>query len=155
MLGAFGDHVLTSIAETTSVARVERFQRVLRFIDARLTDSISLRDLAAQACLSPFHFSRAFLAATGISPHRYLTERRIRAAQEMIARGESSLAQIALASGLGSQGSFTRAFRKVTGLTPGQFREQCRHLPDKQEQQETHAEPQDLRRPCYSAVIGS
>jgi AraC family transcriptional regulator len=100
-------------------------KRVLDFIEAHLASDISLDDLAAEACLSPFHFSRLFREATGLSPCRYVTDRRIQAAQKMLAVDQSSLVQVALDTGFGSQAAFTRAFRKTTGLTPGQYRELC------------------------------
>jgi AraC family transcriptional regulator len=101
----------------------KRLQRVLDFIESRIAAEISLDDLAAEACLSPFHFSRVFRAATGMSPHRYVIERRIEAAKEKLRLGRSSLVEIALDTGFGSQANFTRAFRKMTGVTPGQYRE--------------------------------
>lgn len=100
-----------------------RLKRVLDFVEARLADDISLDDLAAEACLSPFHFSRLFRDATGLSPHRYVTDRRVQAAREKLAIDQSSLVEIALDAGFGSQANFIRVFRKVTGLTPGQYRE--------------------------------
>lgn len=100
-----------------------RLQRVLDLIEARLADEISLDDLAAEACLSPFHFSRLFREATGQPPHRYVTNRRVQVAQEKLARSHSSLVEIALDAGFGSQANFTRVFRKATRLTPGQYRE--------------------------------
>jgi AraC family transcriptional regulator len=103
----------------------KRLKRVLEFVEARLADDISLDDLAAEACLSPFHFLRLFRDATGLSPHRYLTSRRIKAAQAMLACRHASLVQTALDCGFSSQASFTRVFRKWTGLTPGQYREHC------------------------------
>lgn len=106
-----------------------RLKRVLDFIEARLADDISLDDLAAEACLSSFHFLRLFRDATGLSPHRYVTSRRIQAAQTMLARHHASLMQIAFDTGFSSQASFTRAFRKWTGLTPGRYRELCRRRP--------------------------
>jgi AraC family transcriptional regulator len=99
-----------------------RLKRVLDFVEARLGDDISLDDLAAEACLSPFHFSRLFRDATGKSPHRYLTERRIETAKRSLRADGASLAEIALDSGFGSQANFIRAFRKATGMTPGQQR---------------------------------
>ena len=84
------------------------------------------RDLAAEACLSPFHFSRLFRDATGLSPHRYVIERRIRAAQKMLSSTQSPLVDVALETGFGSQATFTRAFRQVTGVTPSQFRDPSR-----------------------------
>jgi AraC family transcriptional regulator len=99
-----------------------RLGRVLDLIEARLGSEISLDELAAEACLSPFHFARRFREATGKTPHRYVTERRIEVAKERLARGYASLVDISLDTGFGSQANFNRVFRKVTGLTPGQFR---------------------------------
>jgi len=102
-----------------------RLQRVLDYIEASLAADIRLEDLAAQACLSPFHFSRLFREATGLSPHRYVIDRRVQAARQELARINMSLVEIALEFGFGSQANFTRVFRKATGLTPGQYRELC------------------------------
>lgn len=101
----------------------KRLRRVLDFIESHLTDDISLDDLAREACLSPYHFSRLFHKATGRPPHRYLTERRIREAQKMLKSDGSSISTISLDTGFGSQSNFTRTFRKIAGVTPGQYRE--------------------------------
>jgi AraC family transcriptional regulator len=100
----------------------KRLKRVLDFVEARLSSDISLDDLAAEACLSPFHFARLFRLATGLTPHRYVTDRRIQVAKEKLALGQSSLVEIALDMGFGSQANFNRVFRKMTGQTPGQYR---------------------------------
>jgi AraC family transcriptional regulator len=102
-----------------------RLQRVLDHIEASLGFEIRLEELAAQACLSPYHFSRLFREATGLSPHRYVTERRVQAARGELARSNLSLVEIAMEFGFGSQANFTRVFRKATSLTPGQYRELC------------------------------
>jgi AraC family transcriptional regulator len=102
-----------------------RLQRVLDHIEASLAVDIRIEDLAAEACLSPFHFSRLFREATGLSPHRYVIDRRVHAARGELARSNLSLVEIALEFGFGSQANFTRVFRKATSLTPGQYRELC------------------------------
>jgi AraC family transcriptional regulator len=104
----------------------DKLKRVLDLVDCRFAEEIGLDELAAEACLSPFHFSRVFQNATGLSPHRYVTERRIREAKTKLAEGRLSLVEIALEAGFGSQGNFNRIFRKHTGLTPGEFRSQQR-----------------------------
>ncbi len=104
----------------------DKLKRVLDLIEDRLMEEIGLDELAREACLSPFHFSRLFQKATGLPPHRYLTERRVREAKAKLAEGRLSLVEIALESGFGSQGNFNRIFRRRTGLTPGQFRTQQR-----------------------------
>lgn len=100
----------------------KKLQRVLDFIELRLGEDITLEDLAGQACLSAFHFSRLFHEATGMPPHRYVVERRIEAARKMLLSERSTLAEIALEAGFGSQANFSRTFRKLTGMTPGQYR---------------------------------
>jgi AraC family transcriptional regulator len=100
-----------------------RLQRVLDFIEAQPASRLSLDDLAAEACLSPFHFSRLFREATGFSPNRYVTDRRIRAAKNKLALNHSALVEIALDTGFGSQANFIRVFRKAVGLTPRQYRD--------------------------------
>lgn len=100
----------------------EKLKRVLDLVDHRFAEEIGLDDMAAEACLSPFHFSRVFQKATGFSPHRYVTERRIQDAKAKLEEGRLSFVEIALEAGFGSQANFNRLFRKHAGLTPGQFR---------------------------------
>lgn len=108
-------------ASPSQALSYDKLNRVLDLVDDRWADDIGLDELAAEACLSPFHFARLFQKATGLSPHRYVTERRVREAKAKLAEGRLSLVEIALQSGFGSQGNFNRIFRKHTGLTPGQF----------------------------------
>src|SRR5262249_56589227 len=60
-----------------------QMRRVLDYIDAHLTDELGLVELAAIAELSPHHFGEAFKISVGKSPHRFLTERRLRRALEL------------------------------------------------------------------------
>ncbi|WP_159598184.1 helix-turn-helix domain-containing protein [Starkeya nomas] len=99
-----------------------RLNRVMSFMEAHLDDEISLSDLAAVACMSEFHFSRAFSATVGCPPHRYLSRRRLERAKSMILTGSASLAEIAQLSGFSSQAAFTRAFHRTMGVSPGQYR---------------------------------
>ena len=99
-----------------------RLARVLDYIEANLEGDLSLDHLASIACLSRFHFARAFKAAVGQSPHRYVSSKRLEHAKTLLARGDQSLVDIALALNFSSQANFSRAFRQVTGLTPGQYR---------------------------------
>jgi len=99
-----------------------RLRRVVDYIEAHLADDISLRDLAAQAGLSTHHFGEAFKASTETSPHRYLVERRILRAKELLLGAEQSIAEIAISVGFASHSHFTDNFRKLTGTTPSRFR---------------------------------
>jgi AraC family transcriptional regulator len=103
-----------------------RLRRVLAYIEEHLADDITVADLANVACLSVFHFTRAFAASMGVPPHRYVSRRRLESAKAMIAAGRASLLEIALDCRFSSQSSFTRAFRRATGMTPAEYRRTAR-----------------------------
>jgi AraC family transcriptional regulator len=103
-----------------------RLRRVLEYVDEHLTGDITVADLADVACLSIFHFSRAFVATVGLPPHRYVSQRRLESAKAMVAAGRMSIGRIALDSQFSSQSSFNRAFRRATGMTPGAYRRESR-----------------------------
>jgi AraC family transcriptional regulator len=98
-----------------------RLSRVLDYVEANLEGDLTLDHLASIACLSRFHFARAFKAATGYCPHQYVSAKRLERAKALLIRGDQSLVDIALALNFSCQANFTRAFRQATGRTPGQF----------------------------------
>lgn len=101
----------------------ERLRRVLEHIEDALEDGdLSLAELAAVASLSPFHFSRAFKAATGRAPHQFVLARRVERAKALLARRDLALAEIAYRAGFASQAHFSTAFRRATGTTPARYR---------------------------------
>jgi AraC-like DNA-binding protein len=90
--------------------------------DVRYAEPLTVRDLARTAGLSPAHFSRAFAAAFGEPPHRYLLTRRLERAAALLRTTDWSVTDIALGVGWQSVGSFTTSFRRVLGTTPGEYR---------------------------------
>lgn len=103
-----------------------RLRRATELIEASLDRDLDLAEIAAAAGLSPYHFSRVFKAATGSSPYRYLTERRIERACSLLHGGNSTIAEVATEVGFSSQSRFTHAFRRLVGLTPGAWRRRSR-----------------------------
>ncbi|WP_245473607.1 helix-turn-helix domain-containing protein [Bradyrhizobium zhanjiangense] len=99
-----------------------RLQRVLDYIETNLEGDLSLDLMASIACLSRYHFARAFKQAVGQSPHRYVSARRLDRAKALLMQGDRSLVDVALALSFSDQASFTRAFRQATGRAPGQYR---------------------------------
>ena len=97
-------------------------RRVREYVETHICESIDLAALAGVAGLSLYHFARAFKQSAGVTPHHYLVQRRVALAQEMLARTELSLSEIALAAGFSDQSHFARHFRQMLGMTPGQFR---------------------------------
>ncbi|TCH96408.1 AraC family transcriptional regulator [Roseococcus sp. SYP-B2431] len=102
-------------------------RRVLDAIETSLAETPSeppsLQALADLAGLSVAEFARCFRAATGETPHAFVTRRRIERAQALL-RGRPSLplADLAVALGFADQAHFSRRFRQVTGTTPARFR---------------------------------
>ncbi|MEQ8348476.1 MAG: AraC family transcriptional regulator [Sneathiellaceae bacterium] len=99
-----------------------RQRRIRDFIADNLAADLSLEQLAAEACLSRYHFARAFKSAFGCPPHRYILARRLERAQRMLANPDLTLAEIAAACGFASPAHFSRAFRQATGQPPGAWR---------------------------------
>jgi AraC family transcriptional regulator len=99
-----------------------RLTRVKEYIAANFEGDLTIAELAKVACLSQFHFARAFKAAVGQSPHQYVSAQRLERAKEMPTRGDQSLLDITVALSFSSQANLTRAFRVGAGMTPGQFR---------------------------------
>jgi AraC family transcriptional regulator len=97
-------------------------RRLLDRIEADLGDRLSIDDLAREAGLSRYHFSRAFRAATGLAPHRYVLERRIARAKALLCDSDTAIAEIALCTGFSSQSHLTDCFRRWVGVAPGEYR---------------------------------
>jgi AraC family transcriptional regulator len=95
---------------------------VLDYIERHKREDLTIDSLAAAVFLSKYHFSRAFRAATGTSPKRYLRERRLEMAKTLLAEETGTLTEIAIICRFSSEANFSRAFRSATGFTPGHYR---------------------------------
>ncbi len=100
----------------------EAVEAVRRHIDAHLDEDLDLATLAALGHTSPFHFSRLFRAVTGLPPHRYLRRARLGRAEQLLADGDATITAISHQVGFSSVSHFIAAFRRHTGMTPGQYR---------------------------------
>ena len=97
-------------------------RRVREFVEVHLGESVDLSMLAGVAGLSVHHFARQFKQSAGVTPHAFLTQKRIERAQEMLVQTNLSLAEIAFAVGFFDQGHLARHFRQRLGTTPREFR---------------------------------
>ncbi len=91
-------------------------------IEAHLEAPLTLSDMARSCGLSPGFFLRAFKAATGQTPHRFLMERRVARARRLL-RGQGTTAtQAAHLAGFSSHAHMATAFRRVLGIAPSAYR---------------------------------
>ncbi len=101
-----------------------RLRRVMEYIEDNLGNELGLETLAATAEFSEFHFSRMFKLRTGLTPHAYVTERRVARAKELLAHSKTSIKEISVQLGFVDQAHMTTVFKRSTGTTPKKFREQ-------------------------------
>ena len=92
------------------------------YIDDHYQSGIDLEQIAQQAFLSRFHFHRLFTTVYKKTPHQYLTQVRMNAAKEMLAREGISITEVCNSIGFESLGSFSSLFRKQSGYTPQYYR---------------------------------
>lgn len=100
-------------------------RRSIDYLEAHYADPIAIKEVAAVAGLSDYHFMRAFRTATGLSVHRYLTQIRLNRAKILLSKGVGS-AETALKVGLFDQSHLIRHFRQQYGTTPGEYAGACR-----------------------------
>ena len=100
-------------------------RRVHDYIAAHLDQKITNDALAQIAELSTAHFCAVFKQTEGMSPHCYVLQYRVRRTQQLLASTEMSLAEIADAVGFSNQSHCIQSFRKIVGLTPGDYRCYC------------------------------
>lgn len=103
-----------------------RLRRVHTMVASRLSDAITLEDMARAAGMGRSGLCRCFRRATGMSPLAYVRAYRVAQGAKLMATTPVPLSEIALAVGFSSQSHFTTAFRRLVGLPPGRWRESVR-----------------------------
>jgi AraC-like DNA-binding protein len=104
------------------IGREDRAVKLARdFLTDRLDVSVHLTDIASAAGLPPYRLFRAFNRATGMTPHGFQRQARVRYAMDLIKSGQA-LAEVAAATGFTDQAHLTRHFRRMMGVTPGSYK---------------------------------
>jgi AraC family transcriptional regulator len=112
----------TSHARAASLRDERRVTTVLRRIEAMPSDRHSLRELAQEAAMSPYHLLRVFEQVVGVTPHQYLLRTRLRQAAVRLRRSRDSVAAVAGQSGFNDLSTFNRQFRRLIGASPTAYR---------------------------------
>jgi transcriptional regulator GlxA family with amidase domain len=126
---ALAAHLLThhSAAGAVPVLPVHAFNarqigQLSDYVSANLSTDMSLQDLGDVVGLGRSQFVERFKATTSMTPHQYVTLRRISHARKLIARPNVDYTLIALICGFANQSHFIATFKRVTGMTPGEYR---------------------------------
>ena len=107
---------------SVAVPPARHLLRAKDLADARYREPLDVPALARAAHLSEAHFTREFRRAFGETPHQYLLTRRLERAAALLRNTDRTVAEICLAVGLRSVGSFTTSFGRAYGLSPTAYR---------------------------------
>ena len=101
---------------------IQTINQAINYMEANLTKSIDISQIANQVGYSRFHFDRLFRSITGETPSAYLRQRRLSEAARVLIYSSQPILEIALDYQFSSQEAFTRAFRRHFRLTPNAYR---------------------------------
>ncbi len=97
---------------------IEKFIEICNYISAHCSDELNLEAVASMSGFSKFYFSRLFKQFTNVSFYKYVNQKRIEKAAEMLTEPNISITNVALSCGFESLSSFIRMFKIVKGLYP-------------------------------------
>ncbi|WP_411104508.1 GlxA family transcriptional regulator [Streptomyces sp. cmx-4-9] len=117
-----GNQAQFSAQLEAQTARREPLRDVQQWVAEHPDGDLGVEALAARARLSPRHFARAFQAETGVTPGRYVERIRVEHARRLLEEGSTGIAQVARASGYGTPEAMRRAFVKILGQPPTEYR---------------------------------
>jgi AraC-like DNA-binding protein len=119
------------------------------FIDENFREPIDLDLLSREACLSRYHFHRLFTRIYQITPHQYLTRKRIGQARAWLAGKDFTITEICNDIGFESIGSFSSLFKKESGYAPLNYRHRAWH-----KEQQVQEQPRSFIPHCYIDCCG-
>ena len=99
-----------------------RVRRVTQYVEQNLQRRLRLAELSALVHMSPYHFARMFKHTTGVPPHLFVIRRRIEQARALLATQRAPIAVVARLVGFQTPSHFTTTFRRLTGMTPSEYR---------------------------------
>ncbi len=101
---------------------LEKFMDICNYISEHCTEKLTL-DMAADRCgFSKYHFTRLFRQFTNVSFYRYLNQKRIARAEQLLINPALTITDVSLSCGFSSLSAFIRMFKIIKGCTPSQFR---------------------------------
>ncbi|TFG63181.1 MAG: AraC family transcriptional regulator [Spirochaetales bacterium] len=101
---------------------IERIENILKYINENFKEDLSLAAIADQFAMNPAYFSDFFRKNVGVTFLHYLTRTRINEAIHLLNENRLNSTEVAYAAGFSSTGSFYKAFRRVTGGNPGEYK---------------------------------
>lgn len=116
---------MTEIPYRISDQNIRHVERSMNYLLDHLDENLTLDDLAREAQMSRSYYSSLFKTMNGVSVWNYITNQRIRKAQQLLETTEMSVTNIATVCGFNTLANFNRSFRQQTGESPTLYRRQC------------------------------
>lgn len=121
LLLPFTDDIVEQVKQQ-AISGYMRFLPVLKYIQAHLSDTLSIKLLAEQMNMSAEHFSRSFKQQINISPKRYILQKRISLAKQLLLLNNLSISDVADKTGYLDVYHFSKNFKQEVGLSPSKFK---------------------------------
>ena len=96
-------------------------QTIIDYMEAHLSESLSVGELARLVGLSKFHFTRLFKQTTRVSPYQFFLQRRLNRARQLLDRGGLTVGQVSHSLGFSDQSHFSKQFKNRFGITAGRY----------------------------------
>ena len=112
-------------AEPARVAPPAPIARALAYMEAHLAEPITVEQIAERSGWSREHFTRVFASIYGMTPKRALLERRLRRAEQLMVASDATIKRIAFEVGFGDEHHFSKAFKRLRGMTPTDYIKKC------------------------------
>ena len=114
--------VAATLGDAGPEDRRRRLERARTLLHEQYAEPIDLETVARHVYLSRYHFARQFRREFGVTPHQYLTQRRLDAAKQLLQSADRTVTEVCFSVGYGSVGSFSSLFARHVGLSPERYR---------------------------------
>jgi AraC family transcriptional regulator len=121
--------VTTPAAQFRGGLSFRQMRRATELLEAHMDGNITLQRVAEACDLSVSHFARAFKTSFRRPPYKWLTERRVARARDLMTNSRLPLADIAARCGFADQSALNRTFKQIHGVSPGKWRRRTTHDP--------------------------
>jgi AraC-type DNA-binding domain-containing proteins len=116
------------VTNTKQREYTEKFLSLCNYINENCTKDLTLDEVADLAGFSKYHFTRLFRQFTGVSFYKYLNQKKIAIAENLLIDPDISVTEVALRSGFSSLSAFIRMFKIIKSCTPTEFRNMYNHI---------------------------